>query len=225
MCSPELPCDWQLGGKRGFWIAEMKIIWTENVALIRYETTPTICHDLHFPHQCYIRRQIQCVYSSPPRSFKKSTRLEEVPDPELQYSKYVKVAVMTCHLAKSSDDEAIPAHQLWEAFVEVMCCTQGNGWGGQDLLHYLCHHLLPFRKSCSTGLWAPEPGFAPLVQFLQQCLEECDLDQPALRPLLFWSQLYHHMQCKQPGRAPGQLESAGMGREYKGANKNSRGLP
>lgn len=32
------------------------------------------------------------------------------------------------------------------------------GGGGRDLLHYSCHHLLPFRESCSTGPWALEPG-------------------------------------------------------------------
>lgn len=35
-----------------------------------------------------------------------------------------------CHSAKSDDDGAIPAHQLWEAFDEVTWCTQGKGGAG-----------------------------------------------------------------------------------------------
>lgn len=35
-----------------------------------------------------------------------------------------------CHSAKSGDDGAIPAHQLWEAFDEVTWCTQGKGGAG-----------------------------------------------------------------------------------------------
>lgn len=93
--------------------------------------------------------------------------------------------------------------------------AKAMGRGGRDLLHYSCYHLLPFRKSCSTGPWALEPGrrLHPWFNCSSRAWSHCTNmwffffpDQPVLLPSLWWSQLYHPVHGKHLGRAPVQLK-------------------
>lgn len=81
------------------------------------------------------------------------------------------------------------------------------GGGGRDLLHYSCHHLLPFRKSCSTGLWALEPGRGLRRWSNSSSSAWSHRTNMRFKPAsaaaltVFWFQLYHHVKYKQPDRS------------------------
>lgn len=133
-----------------------------------------------------------------------------------------------CQSAKSSDDGAIPAHQLWAAFVKVMWCTQGKGGGGGDLLHYSCHHLLPFIKSYSTGLgfgsrhWGYIAGLIPPA-VLGATAWLHNLDYLALQSSLLWFWRYHHVQFKQPSEVTCTIGICWNGERLWGSKHKHRG--
>lgn len=79
---------------------------------------------------------------------------------------------------------AIPAHQLCEAFVEVMCCTQGNGRGWTRPAALFMSPSASFHKVLLYRSVGSRIRLGATAQ-------TCDLDQPVLLPSLFWCQLYY----------------------------------
>ncbi|CAJ1072615.1 Hypothetical predicted protein [Xyrichtys novacula] len=107
------------------------------------------------------------------------------------------------------------------------------GGGGRDLLHYSCNHLLPFTESYSTGLWALEPGRVGCVPgpvppvVLRGSAQTYDFDQPPLLLSLFWFRAIPPcaIQTAEQSACAIGVWAGIEGRECKGANTSSRGLP
>lgn len=146
-------------------------------------------------------------YTHPPHH---SLTLEEVSTGPLLLKKYSEACQsskndldVSASPQKSGDDVAIPAHQLWEAFVEVMCCTQrkGRGWRGPAALFMspsasFQKVLLHRPVGSGTRRWGWVVDLIPPA-VLGATAQTCDLDQPVPQPSLFWSRLCHHVQYKQ----------------------------
>ena len=111
-------------------------------------------------------------------------------------------------------------HARQWAGVDGTCCT----------IHVTICSLSESLTPQACGLWNQAVGcVAGLIPpaVLGATAQTCDLDQPVLLllllPSLFWSELYHHVQYKQPGGVPAQLESAATGRECEGGKQRQRG--
>lgn len=76
-----------------------------------------------------------------------------------------------CHSAKSGDDGAIPAHQLWEAFDEVTWCTQGKGGAGGGPAALFMPPSARSPKALPHAPVASEFRCRGVCHFLQWCPE------------------------------------------------------
>lgn len=110
---------------------------------------------------------------------------------------------------------AIPAHQLWGAFVEVMCCTQGNGRGWTRPAALFMSPSAPFQKVLLYRSVGSRIRLGATAQ-------TCDLDQSVLLPSLFWCQLYR---CNTNSQAEHLCDGNLLEWEEKGANTRSGRVP